>query len=71
MYEMCPALDDHGIAVVWHLKAKQSAQALCGQLLTGRLEQTEHSDADTAQAETAPHCQPCMTSFAQLVDQRG
>lgn len=68
MYEMCPALDAHGIAVVWHLKAKQSAQALCGQLLTGRL---EHSDADTAQAETAPHCRPCMTSFAQLVDQRG
>lgn len=66
MYEMCPSLDEHGIAVVWHLRAKQSTQALCGQALTQQIEHIERTD--TTRAETAPHCQPCMTSFAQLVD---
>ncbi|MGN9758439.1 hypothetical protein [Streptomyces sp. SD31] len=67
MYEMYLAFDEHGIAVVWHMKAKQSAEALCGHVLIERIERNDGTN--TMQAETTPHCRPCMTSFAQLVNQ--
>ncbi|WP_031481200.1 hypothetical protein [Streptomyces bicolor] len=70
MYETYPAFNEHGIAVVWHMKAKQSTEALCGHVLIERIERIERNNGtNTMQAETVPHCRPCMTSFAQLVNQ--
>ncbi|MEY9996164.1 hypothetical protein ABIE67_008196 [Streptomyces sp. V4I8] len=62
MYEMYPALDEHGIAVVWHMKSKGRAEAMCGHRAAKPIEYT-----NTMQADTAPHCRLCMTSFTQLM----
>ena len=59
MYEMRPGPDRPGTTVVWHVTAKQTAIALCGQQLA------DHVHA--SQAEQARHCPACMAAFAQLM----
>ncbi|MFD7812089.1 hypothetical protein ACFV6E_04060 [Streptomyces sp. NPDC059785] len=56
MYEMRTGTDPTGPGLAWHVIARGTNHALCGQPL---------NPTNTAQDTTDRHCLPCMKAFQQ------